>query len=187
MASSVSDIVSNIFRVIKTVKQTTALASDVTGGGGMKIKQQLASSSLLLSKGTGTINKIKMKQQDNNNYKYNAKLPTVPMDSLYSNSRHNNLYTTLNTTTTSTTTNSYTNIIGKIIHESGLIGLFTRGLLARLISNGLQSILFTILWKEISAYLSSSSSSSAAAAAVVASSSNSSAIANNNISNSNQE
>jgi hypothetical protein len=43
--------------------------------------------------------------------------------------------------------NSYLEITRSILSESGIVGLFGRGLNARLIANGIQSMLFTIIWK----------------------------------------
>lgn len=42
---------------------------------------------------------------------------------------------------------SYQDVVRKILAESGLKGLFGRGLKGRLLTNGLQSIMFTIIWK----------------------------------------
>ncbi len=42
---------------------------------------------------------------------------------------------------------SYVDTIDMIVKESGYLGLFGRGLLTRIISNGIQSMLFTVLWK----------------------------------------
>ena len=42
---------------------------------------------------------------------------------------------------------TYVNTINMIVEESGYLGLFGRGLLTRIISNGIQSMIFTILWK----------------------------------------
>lgn len=42
---------------------------------------------------------------------------------------------------------SYKSVILKVHAESGLAGLFGRGLLTRILTNGLQSMLFTVIWK----------------------------------------
>ena len=44
---------------------------------------------------------------------------------------------------------SYRSIARKLIKEQGYLSLFGRGLLTRILSNGLQSILFTIAWQAI--------------------------------------
>lgn len=44
---------------------------------------------------------------------------------------------------------SYRTIVSKLIEEGGYLTLFGRGLLTRILSNGLQSILFTIVWQAI--------------------------------------
>ena len=42
---------------------------------------------------------------------------------------------------------TYIDTVNKIVNDSGYLGLFGRGLLTRIISNGIQSMLFTVLWK----------------------------------------
>ena len=42
---------------------------------------------------------------------------------------------------------SYTQCVHNVIRESGVSGLFFRGLETKILSNGLQGILFSILWK----------------------------------------
>ena len=42
---------------------------------------------------------------------------------------------------------SYRQVISKVINEGGFQGLFFRGLTTRIIGNGIQSIVFTIVWK----------------------------------------
>lgn len=42
---------------------------------------------------------------------------------------------------------SYRAVILKVHSESGFRGLFGRGLMTRILTNGLQSILFTVIWK----------------------------------------
>jgi hypothetical protein len=44
---------------------------------------------------------------------------------------------------------TYVSIVEKIYSESGLIGLFGRGLQTRIITDGIQNMLFTVLWKLI--------------------------------------
>ena len=44
---------------------------------------------------------------------------------------------------------SYRSIARKLFKEQGYLSLFGRGLLTRILSNGLQSILFTIAWQAI--------------------------------------
>ena len=44
---------------------------------------------------------------------------------------------------------SYRNVVREIINKDGYIGLFGRGLKTRIITNGLQGILFTVTWKYI--------------------------------------
>lgn len=45
---------------------------------------------------------------------------------------------------------SYRDVIIKVHSESGFRGLFGRGLMTRILTNGLQSILFTVIWKLMS-------------------------------------
>ena len=45
---------------------------------------------------------------------------------------------------------SYMNIAKYIIHNDGYYSLFTRGLNTKILSNGLQSMIFTVLWKHFS-------------------------------------
>ena len=47
---------------------------------------------------------------------------------------------------------SYTQITKDIIKKDGLIGLFGRGLKTRILTNGLQGIIFTVSWKFIEKY-----------------------------------
>jgi hypothetical protein len=42
---------------------------------------------------------------------------------------------------------SYPNVVRKVIAESGVSGLMFRGLETKILANGLQGILFSILWK----------------------------------------
>ena len=42
---------------------------------------------------------------------------------------------------------SYPQVVKKVIEESGLRGLFFRGLETKILANGLQGILFSIMWK----------------------------------------
>jgi len=42
---------------------------------------------------------------------------------------------------------TYPNIVKNIIEKDGIIGLFGRGLKTKIISNGIQGIMFTVLWK----------------------------------------
>lgn len=45
---------------------------------------------------------------------------------------------------------SYADVVRQVVRESGWAGLFGRGLATRIVSNGLQSMLFTVLWKKFS-------------------------------------
>lgn len=42
---------------------------------------------------------------------------------------------------------SYPNVVRNVLKESGVRGLFFRGLETKIFANGLQGILFSILWK----------------------------------------
>jgi Mitochondrial carrier protein len=42
---------------------------------------------------------------------------------------------------------SYPEVVRRVLQESGVRGLFFRGLETKILSNGLQGILFSILWK----------------------------------------
>ena len=44
---------------------------------------------------------------------------------------------------------SYTNTIKNIVNENGIGSLFGRGLQTKLLSNGIQGIMFSVLWKYI--------------------------------------
>ena len=46
---------------------------------------------------------------------------------------------------------SYSDAAKEIIAKDGLLGLFGRGLQTRLISNGMQGMLFTVIWKGLQA------------------------------------
>ena len=50
---------------------------------------------------------------------------------------------------TSKTTKNYNEIIQNIIKKKGIVDLFGRGLKTRIITNGIQGILFTVCWKLI--------------------------------------
>ena len=50
---------------------------------------------------------------------------------------------------TNTENISYSNTVKSIVKSDGITGLFGRGLKTRIITNGLQGILFTICWKLI--------------------------------------
>jgi hypothetical protein len=42
---------------------------------------------------------------------------------------------------------SYVNILNMVISDGGIVSLFFRGLNTRILSNGVQSIVFTVVWK----------------------------------------
>jgi hypothetical protein len=44
---------------------------------------------------------------------------------------------------------SYPEAVKRVIAEDGLAGLFGRGLATKIVSNGVQGILFSVLWKSI--------------------------------------
>jgi len=48
---------------------------------------------------------------------------------------------------TSEVTISYTEAAKQVIEKEGVIGLFTRGLGTRLLTNGIQASLFSVVWK----------------------------------------
>lgn len=48
---------------------------------------------------------------------------------------------------TNTETISYPTTVGRILQEDGIVGLLGRGLSTKILSNGLQGILFSIMWK----------------------------------------
>jgi len=95
MASTASDISSNMFRVLKTIKQTSSVRPATAVANGINSLSQIQI--------TG--------------------FPAVNM------APHSV---------------SYVDIVSTIIREEGLLSLFTRGLNSRILSNGLQSVLFTI-------------------------------------------
>jgi Mitochondrial carrier protein len=43
---------------------------------------------------------------------------------------------------------SYPQVVQRVLAESGMTGLFFRGLETKILANGLQGILFSILWKQ---------------------------------------
>jgi hypothetical protein len=45
---------------------------------------------------------------------------------------------------------SYVNIVKLIISDGGILSLFLRGLNTRILSNGVQSVVFTVVWKYLS-------------------------------------
>ena len=47
---------------------------------------------------------------------------------------------------------TYIEIIAMVYEEGGLSGLLFRGLLTKVLANGLQSILFTVMWKLLPLY-----------------------------------
>lgn len=44
---------------------------------------------------------------------------------------------------------SYSQCVKSVVAKDGIVGLFGRGLKTRLLANGLQGMLFNILWKGI--------------------------------------
>jgi len=44
---------------------------------------------------------------------------------------------------------SYPEAVRRVIAEDGLVGLFGRGLSTKILANGFQGLLFTVLWKSI--------------------------------------
>jgi hypothetical protein len=44
---------------------------------------------------------------------------------------------------------SYPQVVRLVIRENGVVGFFTRGLRAKLLANGLQSIMFSVLWRHL--------------------------------------
>lgn len=60
---------------------------------------------------------------------------------------------TLRQTMSDNEDSNYVSIISNLYRESGLYGLMGRGLGTRVLSNGLQSIIFTIVWKLIPLYM----------------------------------
>lgn len=54
---------------------------------------------------------------------------------------------------TKTTPISYPNAAREVIKADGLIGLFGRGLKTRILANGMQGLMFAVLWKSIEEYL----------------------------------
>ena len=48
---------------------------------------------------------------------------------------------------TSTEPVTYPNAVREVIAKDGIVGLFGRGLKTRILTNGLQGLMFTVLWK----------------------------------------
>jgi len=44
---------------------------------------------------------------------------------------------------------SYSMVVNEVLAQGGLAGLFGRGLTTRVVSNGVQSVVFTVLWKVV--------------------------------------
>ena len=42
---------------------------------------------------------------------------------------------------------SYVNVVKHVIEKDGVMGLMGRGLKTRLIANGMQGLMFSVLWK----------------------------------------
>eukprot|EP01128_Nolandella_sp_AFSM9_P010139 TRINITY_DN6964_c0_g1_i1.p1 TRINITY_DN6964_c0_g1~~TRINITY_DN6964_c0_g1_i1.p1 ORF type:complete len:329 (-),score=83.77 TRINITY_DN6964_c0_g1_i1:152-1003(-) len=93
----------------------------------------------------------------------NANLPKAPEDnmwlklarnavmgfgsSLVSDTVSNSIRVVKTTKQTYTTAITYPNVVREIIQKDGLIGLFGRGLKTRLLANGMQGIMFTVIWR----------------------------------------
>ena len=52
-------------------------------------------------------------------------------------------------TTRQTAGNSYLDAARAVIARDGVLGLFTRGLSSRLLANGMQAVLFSVVWKGV--------------------------------------
>eukprot|EP01102_Stenamoeba_stenopodia_P018192 TRINITY_DN6638_c0_g1_i2.p1 TRINITY_DN6638_c0_g1~~TRINITY_DN6638_c0_g1_i2.p1 ORF type:complete len:233 (+),score=60.61 TRINITY_DN6638_c0_g1_i2:56-754(+) len=67
--------------------------------------------------------------------------------SVVSDSISNSMRVIKTTKQTATTVVSYPQTVKMIIEADGLMGLFGRGLKTRILTNGLQGLLFTVMWK----------------------------------------
>jgi len=56
-----------------------------------------------------------------------------------------------------TTGKTYSDAVSSVLQKDGFKGLLTRGLKTRIFANGLQSVVFTILWKTIEEQLANGS------------------------------
>ena len=69
--------------------------------------------------------------------------------SLVSDTTSNSIRVIKTTRQTAEVPMSYAQCVKSVVEKDGVIGLFGRGLKTRLLANGLQGMLFNILWKGI--------------------------------------
>lgn len=69
--------------------------------------------------------------------------------SVISDSISNSLRVIKTTKQTSQTPITYKDAVTMVIEKDGVIGLFGRGLKTRILTNGIQGLLFSVLWKGI--------------------------------------
>ncbi len=67
--------------------------------------------------------------------------------SVVSDCTSNSIRVVKTTKQTSTSAVSYPEAVKMVIESDGVVGLFTRGLGTRIIANGVQGMLFTVIWK----------------------------------------
>ena len=73
--------------------------------------------------------------------------------SAVSDTTSNSIRVLKTTTQTSTTPITYVQAFRMVVEKDGLYGLFFRGLTTKIISNGIQGLLFSVLWKLAREYL----------------------------------
>jgi len=84
--------------------------------------------------------------------------------SLVSDCTSNSIRVVKTTKQTFPTTISYSEAVAHVVKKDGVVGLFTRGLQTRLLANGCQGMLFTVLWKHFEERLSASETAITASA-----------------------
>jgi len=80
-------------------------------------------------------------------YKFGRNAVIGFASSLVSDTTSNSLRVIKTTRQTFSTPISYAGVVRHVIEKDGLMGLFGRGLKTRLIANGMQGLMFSVLWK----------------------------------------
>jgi len=128
-SSVVSDVVSNPIRVVKTTKQSTAAKKAVA--------------SLRTEEEQGGRKRFLWIFPNLNR----SSLPTTANSGQQQGNFHNNVNSGKNDEGLPLTADSYAGIVRHIASTYGVQAFFFRGLSTRLVTNGLQSIVFTVIWR----------------------------------------
>merc|ERR1712226_373483 len=80
-------------------------------------------------------------------YKFGRNAVIGFVSSLVSDTCSNSLRVVKTTRQTFSESISYVNVVRHVVQKDGVMGLFGRGLKTRLIANGMQGIMFSVLWK----------------------------------------